>query len=119
MRKLWPVTVLSVCLAAAGCKSPLISATVSNHRNTPLSLIEVDYPSASFGIQKLEPGEDYHYRFKVIGNGPATVLWNEGQDQKRSSGPVLRDGDTGTLTVTFTNNPNPTWDVALANRAVR
>lgn len=119
MRAIWIATALSISLAAAGCRSALINATVSNHRTTPLSLVEVDYPSASFGIQRLAPGEEYHYRLKVIGAGPATVLWNEGSDQKKSSGPVLRDGDTGTLNVTFTDNSSPAWDVTLTNRAIR
>lgn len=119
MRTVWIATALWASLAAAGCKSALINVTVSNHRATPISLVEVDYPSASFGIQKLDPGQDYHYRLKIIGSGPATVLWNEGSNQKKSSGPVLRDGDSGALNVTFTDGPNPTWDVVLTNRAVR
>jgi hypothetical protein len=118
MRTAWIALAASLSLAAAGCKSALINATVSNHRNTPISLVELDYPSASFGIQKLEPGQDYHYRFKVIGNGPATVLWSEGKDQKKNSGPVLREGDAGNLSVTFTDSPNPTWDTRLTNRVV-
>ena len=118
MRTLWAVTLLSACLATAGCRSAFINATVSNHRNEPISLIEVDYPSATFGIQKLAPGQDYHYRFKVIGTGHVTVVWNEGQDQKKSSGPVLRDGDDGNLNVTFTNGAAPSWDVRLDNRTL-
>lgn len=119
MRSFWILAVLSTCLAVTGCRSALINATISNHRTTPVSLIEVDYPSASFGIQTLAPGEDYHYRFKVIGNGPATVLWNEGANQKKSTGPVLHDGDDGMLDVTFTNDANPTWNARLTNRAIK
>ena len=118
MRAIWMATALSVGLAASGCKSALIDATVSNHRSTPVALIEVDYPSASFGIQSLAPGQDYHYRFHIIGNGPATVLWNQGHDQKKSLGPVLREGDSGTMNVTFTDSPNPTWDTKLTNRTI-
>ena len=119
MRSIFLAAAICTSLAATGCKSALINVTVSNHRATALSLVEVDYPSASFGIQNLGPGQDYHYRLKIIGTGPTTVLWNEGKDQKKSSGPVLRDGDDGALSVTFTDSPNPTWDVALTNRAVR
>jgi len=86
----------------------------------PVSLVELDYPSASFGVQRLAPGEEYRYRFKVIGAGPASVLWNEGErDQKKSSGPELREGDQGILNVTFTSDANPTWDVRLTNRPVK
>ena len=98
----------------------MITTTVANHRPTAVRLIEVDYPSASFGIQQLAPGEEYHYRFKVIGNGPTAVLWNEGgQDQKKNSGPQLREGDQGTLNLTFTSESNPTWDLKLTNRTTQ
>lgn len=109
-----------MCLAAAGCHSAQITATVANHRSTPVSLVEVDYPSASFGVQTLAPGQEYHYRFKVIGSGPVSVLWTEGgRDQKKSAGPELREGDQGTVNVTFTSTADPSWDVKLTNRAVR
>jgi hypothetical protein len=105
-----------ICSASIGCHSALISATVSNRRPTPVMLVELDYPSASFGIQKLAPGEDYHYRFKVIGTGPTTMLWSDTtKGDQKSTGPILRDGDEGTLTVTFTG-AGPTWDVKLTNR---
>ena len=119
MRSIWTATALATCFAAVGCRSALIQATVSNHRTTPVSLIEVDYPSASFGIQTLAPGEDYHYRFKVIGNGAVTVQWADGRDQKKSTGPSLRDGDAGTLDVTFTTDATPRWDAKLTNRTIR
>jgi hypothetical protein len=119
MRSIWTAAALATCFAAVGCQSALITAKVSNHRATPVSLVEVDYPSASFGIQTLAPGQDYRYRFKVIGNGPASVLWDEGHNQKKSTGPILRDGDSGTLNVTFTDDTKPKWDVQLTNRTIR
>lgn len=120
MRSVLTFAALSICLAGLGCRSAEVTATVMNQRSTPLGLIEVDYPSASFGVQALAPGERYQYRFKVIGTGPMSVLWSEGgQDQKRNSGPVLREGDNGTVDVTFTSAPNPSWNVKLTNRAIR
>jgi hypothetical protein len=119
MRALGVTAVISISLVAVGCHSAMISVTVSNHRVTPVTLVEVDYPSASFGIQKLAPGEDYLYKFKVIGNGPATLLWSEPtkRDQK-SSGPVLREGDEGLLTITFPPGAPPTWTAQLQNHAL-
>jgi hypothetical protein len=98
----------------------VINATLANHRSTPISLVELDYPSASFGVQQLAPGEEFRYRFKVIGAGSTSVLWNEGgRDQKKSTGPELREGDAGTLNVTFTSDAKPTWDVRLTNRPAK
>ncbi|MGD0797484.1 MAG: hypothetical protein ABR910_07145 [Acidobacteriaceae bacterium] len=107
----------TIALAAAlglsvltGCHSAHIEATVSNRSAAPLRLIEVDYPSASFGTQTLAPGADFHYRFKVLGSGPATVQWTDaaGHDHK-STGPNLRESDEGSLTVVFNASGGALW----------
>jgi len=108
---------LAAALAFTGCHSAYIATTISNHTQQPLSLVELDYPSASFGTQTLAPGGDYHYRFKVIGSGLTTILWT-GSDHRdrKSSGPALRDGDEGDLTVTFNADADPVWSLRLSNR---
>ncbi|WP_263384301.1 hypothetical protein [Granulicella arctica] len=89
-------------LALAGCHSAFIDATVSNHTALPIPLIEVDYPTASFGTENLAPGKDFHYRFKVLGDGPMKVVYTEsGQQEKHLTGPGLREGDEGPLLITF------------------
>ena len=40
---------LTVALTLTGCHSPYVEATISNRTPSPITLIEVDYPSASFG----------------------------------------------------------------------
>jgi hypothetical protein len=88
------------------------------HFGEPLSLIELDYPSASFGTQTLAPGQDFHYRFKIIGSGATTILWTDAaHHDHKSSGPTLRDGDDGKLTVTFNPGANPTWNLELLHPA--
>ena len=117
MRSFNSPLVLAALLTLAGCHSAYIAATISNRTAEPLSLIEVDYPSASFGTQALAPGQDFHYRFKVLGSGVTAVLWTDAarHDQK-NAGPSLREGDEGTLTVTFNSGASPTWDLQLLNR---
>jgi sugar (pentulose or hexulose) kinase len=117
MRSFNLLVVLAALLTLAGCHSAYIAATISNHTSGPLSLIEVDYPSASFGTQSLAPGQDYHYRFKVLGNGTTTLLWTDAaHDDHKSSGPPLREGDEGALTLTFNSGANPAWNLQLLNR---
>jgi hypothetical protein len=108
-----------ICIAGVGCHSALISATIANHTTVPVTLVEVDYPSASFGVQKLAPGQEYHYRFKVLGNGVTTLLWSDPakRDQK-SSGPALHEGDEGALHIAFESG-GPVWDLELTNRPLR
>jgi hypothetical protein len=104
-------------LSLAGCHSAYIEATVSNRTATPITLIEVSYPSASFGTQNLAPGADFHYRFKVLGSGPMKLTYTDSaRKEQTSSGPSLREGTEGPLTIliapegvhwqpAFTSNP--------------
>jgi sugar (pentulose or hexulose) kinase len=117
MRSFNLLLALAALLTLTGCHSAYIAATISNRTPEPLSLIEVDYPSASFGTQALAPGQDFHYRFKVLGNGATAILWTDAahHDQK-NSGPTLREGDEGTLTVTFNSSTSPTWNLQLIDR---
>jgi hypothetical protein len=118
MRSPLTLVVLAAGLALSGCHSAFIDATISNRTNQTVALIEVDYPSASFGTQTLAPGQDFHYRFKVLGNGPTTLLWtDEAHHDRKASGPELREGDEGKLAVTFNPNADPTLALQLLNRS--
>ena len=117
MRSFNLILAFAAVLTLAGCHSAYIAATVSNRTPDPLSLLEVDYPSASFGIQALAPGQDFHYRLKVLGSGATAIQWTDAahHDQK-NSGPPLREGDEGALTITFNSSTSPTWNLQLLNR---
>jgi hypothetical protein len=109
---------LALATGLTSCHSAFINATVSNRSGERISVLEVDYPSASFGTTTLAPGQDFHYRFKVIGSGPIKVLWTDTANrQQQSSGPTLREGDDGDLTITFPPHlAAPTWNLRLHNR---
>jgi len=97
------ICIALLTLALTGCRSLNIEATISNRTSTPVTLVEVDYPSASFGTQNLAPGADYHYRFQIIGSGPTKLLYTDALHQDHSSpGPTLAEGAHGTLTVLIT-----------------
>ncbi len=92
-------------LPLAGCHSAMIQATVHNGGPAALQLIEVDYPSASFGAQGLVPGGDFKYRFKVLGSGKLKVLYTDGAGQEHSSeGPELQEGLEGQLAITISGS---------------
>jgi hypothetical protein len=85
---------------ATGCHSPYIEATVTNGTGRPIELLEVDYPSASFGTQDLAPGGTFHYRFKVLGSGPTKLLYTDAAHTDHTSkGPAFKEGDEGQLTI--------------------
>jgi hypothetical protein len=104
-------------LAVAGCHSAFIEATVRNASGSPLSLVEVDYPSASFGTQNLAAGAEYHYRFKILGEGATKVLWTDSRHQDHTvAGPALHEGDEGRLTVVV-GSSTAVWDLSLTHPA--
>jgi hypothetical protein len=112
MRPLLPLCALTIALT--GCHSPYIATTISNHTTQPITLIELDYPSASFGTQSLAPGQDFHYRFKILGSGPTTLLWTDTAHQDhKSSGPQFNEGEEGSLQITLAPNAAPAWNLHL------
>jgi hypothetical protein len=99
-------------LAATGCHSAYIEATVKNSTGAAVQLVEVDYPSASFGRTALAADADYNYRFKILGSGPTKVLWTDPAHHEHSvNGPPLHEGQEGKLTITLTAT-TVTWDFA-------
>src|ERR1700677_5199005 len=109
MRFIRTLALCTVMLAVTGCNSPYIEATISNYTSQPLELIEVDYPSASFGTQNLAPGTDFHYRFKVLGEGATKLLYTDSaHHDHKSDGPPLKEGAEGRLAIVIAPN-NVTW----------
>jgi hypothetical protein len=100
-------------VALAGCRSPYVEADVINATNAPVTLVEVDYPSASFGVGSLAAGATYHYRFKILGSGPTKVLWTDAQRHDHSmAGPQLHEGQAGTLKVSLESS-TAAWSTQL------
>ncbi len=96
-----------------GCHSHYVSIDVHNLTTKPITLLEVDYPSASFGVDTLAAGATYHYRFKILGDGPTKILWTDAAQQQHTvAGPSLREGQEGTLTADITP-ATATWQSNL------
>jgi hypothetical protein len=86
-----------------GCKSPYVSVTVKNETGAAVTLVEVDYPSASFGRESLAAGAVYPYRFKIQGSGATKVSWTDAaRKQHTGTGPDLHEGQQGQLAITLT-----------------
>jgi hypothetical protein len=96
-------SVLLVLLA--GCHSYHIDATVENRTGAPIQLLEVDYPFASFGVNTLASGADFHYRFDVTGSGQLKITYTA-QDGKQAqiTGPKLANRQQGRLEIVLLPN---------------
>ena len=91
---------LAVVAALAGCHSSHIDVTVENRTGAPIRLLEVDYPSASFGSDALADGATFHYRIQVQGNGPLKVLYTSAEGrQMQINGPALDERQQGALQI--------------------
>ena len=100
--RLYRALALLPVIALAGCRSAFVTATIQNRSSQTIDLIEVDYPSASFGTQSLAAGADFHYRFKVLGDGKIKLTYtNAAHQEQKSEGPTLNEGDEGSLTITI------------------
>lgn len=107
-----PVSILFV----AGCHSAMVDSTIQNRSGVSLSLLEIDYPSASFGTQNLADGSDFHYRFKVLGSGPLKLTYTDaGRHEHASNGPELHEGAEGLLTVVI-EPANVRWQTTFRQK---
>jgi hypothetical protein len=93
--------VVSLVLVLSGCHSYRIDATIENRTGAAVQLLEVDYPSASFGTDGLASGAAYLYRFQVRGRGPIKVQYTESASRqtRQISGPELFEGQQGRLEI--------------------
>ena len=86
-----------------GCHSAFVEATLVNRTARPVTLVELDYPSASFGLQQLAPGESFHYRFKILGSGELKLIYTDAAEKEQHiTGPHLDEGEEGPLEVAIT-----------------
>lgn len=92
-------TLVSTFLFSA-CHSYHIDASIENRTGAPIQLLEVDYPSASFGVDSLAPAADFHYRFQVRGSGQLKVTYTAANGKViQISGPSLAERQQGTLEI--------------------
>jgi len=93
-----PMVLAAAAFGVSGCHSAYVNATVSNRTTAPISLVQVEYPSASFGTQTIAPGGEFKYRFKVLGSGPMKITWTDAAEHEhKATGPTLNEGAEGAL----------------------
>jgi hypothetical protein len=87
-------------ISAAGCHSYHIDTTIENQTGEPLQLLEVDYPSASFGKDSMSAGEEYRYRIQIRGSGKLKISYTTRAGKAvQIEGPDLIEGQEGRLEI--------------------
>ena len=85
---------------ATGCHSYHIETTVENHTGGPIRLLEVEYPSASFGVNSMAAGEEYHYRIQLRGSGLLKVQYTGSDGRKcQVEGQMLFERQEGRIEI--------------------
>ena len=79
-----------------GCRAKLVEVRVVNSGTIDLHNVEVDYPSASFGMSNLAPGATYIYRIQLQDAGHMKVEFSDSKEQPHSGkGPYVKEGQQG------------------------
>jgi hypothetical protein len=87
-------------MAATACHSYHVDATVENRTGAPIQLLEVDYPSASFGANSLVAGQVFHYRIQLRGTGPLKLQYTAADGrQAQIDGPSVVERQEGSLEI--------------------
>jgi len=100
------------------CHSYQVDATVENRTGAPIDLLEVDYPSASFGADSLAAGADYRYRFQIRLSGPVKVQYTEAATHmlRQITGPDLYEGQQGRLQIVLLPDGKAEFHPELTSR---
>lgn len=87
-------------LMAASCRNYIVLVTVENRTGAVIDLLEVDYPSASFGVDALAAGAVFRYHVQLQDSGPIQVMYADTRKhQHQSTGPTLHQGQKGQLAI--------------------
>jgi hypothetical protein len=110
LRGFLAVAALASLSLVLGCRSKLVEVRVVNSGTTDLHNVEVDYPSASFGVSNLAPGATYIYRIQLQDAGRMKVEFSGRNEQPHSGkGPYVKEGQEGTLTLTLDASGKNQW----------
>jgi hypothetical protein len=102
---LFPVICAGFLILTSGCRSHHVQITVENRTGGPIRLLEVDYPSASFGADSVEPGQVVRSSIQVRGSGPVKILFTApDRHQAQITGPTLIEKQEGKLAIVLLPN---------------
>jgi hypothetical protein len=103
--------------AVCGCRSAWVQATVVNDEDTPVNLVEVNYPGGSFGVQNIAPHSSFHYRFHILTDDKVEVDFTDAAGRTQEvKGPELDQGEEGNLRIDIQAGDKVVWSTSLRPR---
>jgi hypothetical protein len=113
----WLTAACGLVVLLAGCRSPWIQCTIVNHEDAPVSLVEMNYPGGSFGVQTIAAGASYRYRFHALSTDKLSLSFTDAARRDHTvSGPELEQRQEGSLLVEIQPGNLVTWTPALTQR---
>ncbi|HMC32467.1 MAG TPA: hypothetical protein VKL99_16645 [Candidatus Angelobacter sp.] len=105
MRTAKAVIVLLFAAMLAGCRAHMVTIRLINTSIEPLSIIIVDYPSATFGKDKLVPGETFSSPVKLTETGPLKVQFTDAKGANHTYiGPIVHQNAEGSIEIKLDQN---------------
>ena len=94
-----------------------VQVSVENRTGALVRLLEVDYPSASFGADSLAPGAIMRYSVALTGNGPIKLQYiMPNNNQAQATGPQVSEGESGRLEVVLLPGGKANFNPELQTR---
>ena len=87
-------------LALTACRAHMLSIRLVNTSAGPISTIIVDYPTATFGKDKLIAGETFSSWVKITDSGPLKLQFTDAHGAIHTfTGLILHPNDEGTVDI--------------------
>ena len=96
------VTLISALLVLllTACRAHMLSIRLVNTSSAPISTIIVDYPTATFGKDKLAPGETFSSWVKITDSGPLKLQFTDAKGAIHTyTGLPLHPNEEGSIEV--------------------
>jgi hypothetical protein len=98
-------TIVIAALALSGCRSHVIKVNLKNTSTDMVKTIIIDYPTATFGKDKLSPDETFTYAIKPLETGMLKIQFTDAAGTIHSYiGTPLHKDDDGSLDVSLSQS---------------
>lgn len=105
MKSLRLISPFILCLALAGCHSHVVKVNLTNTSKDIVKTIIIDYPTATFGKDKLSPGETFSYAIKPLETGLIRIQFTDAKGSIHTyNGSQLHKNDEGSIEVDFSQS---------------
>ena len=105
----------TAALTLSGCRTHLVNTVIHNDSSGSMHNVQLDYPSATFGVSEIAPGQSFHYRFSIHGSGTSRLTFTDPDGHTHVfSGFDLHEGQQGELAISLYQNGDNVWAAGLA-----